>query len=126
LPTDTVTRNLEDEGPVGDLTTTGRDIDEDAKDQTINHKSPKIDPKNISQVPDSRAHQSHRSQSIRDEIDEPTHYSCYHKGCYFYTDDEGDYRRHVAQKHPKNPLLYPSKAEIDKFGLKAQGKHWEI
>ena len=37
--------------------------------------------KNISQPPDSRAHKSHRSQSIAAEIEEPTLYSCYHKGC---------------------------------------------
>ena len=81
--------------------------------------------KNISQL-DSRAHKSHRSQSITDEIEEPTLYSCYHKGCNYHTDDVQEYERHGAQKHLKNPLLYPSKAEIEKYGLKAQGKDWEI
>lgn len=53
-------------------------------------------------------------------------YCCYHNGCGFNTDDEMDYRRHGAQKHPKNPLLYPSKAEMEKYGLQAQGKSWEV
>src|SRR5918994_1047053 len=50
-------------------------------------------------------------------------FSCYHKNCDFYT-DEREYRRHGAQNHPKNPLLYPSKFEIEKYGLKPQGKNW--
>jgi len=32
---------------------------------------------------------------------------------------------HGILKHPKNPLLYPSKAEIEHYGLEAQGKEWE-
>jgi hypothetical protein len=47
--------------------------------------------------------------------------------CYcsdFQTNDEIDYRRHVIQKHPGKPC-YPSKADSEKFGLKAQGKDWE-
>jgi hypothetical protein len=56
----------------------------------------------------------------------PTKYSCYHKNCDFHTDDEGEYRRHGAQNHHKNPLLYPSKFEIKKYGLKSQGKEWEV
>ena len=53
-------------------------------------------------------------------------FSCYHKNCDFYTDDEREYRRHGAQNHPKNPLLYPSRFEIEKYGLTPQGKEWEI
>jgi len=55
-----------------------------------------------------------------------TSYSCYHKNCNFHTDDEQEYRRHGAQNHHKNPLLYPSKFEIEKYGLTSQGKEWEI
>lgn len=53
-------------------------------------------------------------------------YSCYHIGCGFHTDDELEYQRHGALKHHKNPLLYPSKAEIKAYGLQFQGKSWEI
>ena len=53
-------------------------------------------------------------------------YSCYHIGCGFQTDDEQDYQRHGALKHHKNPLLYPSKAEIKAYGLQSQGKIWEV
>lgn len=53
-------------------------------------------------------------------------FSCYHKDCRFQTYDEKEYQKHGALKHFKNPLLYPSKAEIEKFGLEPQGKSWEI
>jgi hypothetical protein len=53
-------------------------------------------------------------------------FSCYHKNCNFHTDDEREYRRHGAQNHHKNPLLFPSRFEIEKYGLTPQGKEWEI
>jgi hypothetical protein len=55
-----------------------------------------------------------------------TSFSCYHKNCNFHTDDEREYRRHGAQNHSKNPLLYPSRFEIEKYDLTPQGKEWEI
>jgi hypothetical protein len=56
----------------------------------------------------------------------PHFYSCYHNGCDFHTNDEKYYQRHAAQKHPGIPVLYPTKAELEKYGLKPQGKSWEI
>ena len=56
----------------------------------------------------------------------PHFYSCYHNGCDFRTTDEKDYHRHAVQKHRGIPVLYPTKAELEKYGLKAQGKSWEI
>lgn len=53
-------------------------------------------------------------------------FKCYHRGCEFETDEEQEYRRHGAAKHLKNPLLYPSKAELERYGLQSQGKSWEI
>jgi hypothetical protein len=53
-------------------------------------------------------------------------FSCYHKNCEFHTEDEREYRRHGAINHSKNPLLYPTKFEIEKYGLTLQGKEWEI
>ena len=53
-------------------------------------------------------------------------FKCYHDGCKcnhncdFQTDNEEEYRNHGAQNHLKNPLLYPSKAEIEQYGT--QGK----
>lgn len=58
----------------------------------------------------------------------PTHptltlYSCYHcEG--FHTDSQNDYERHMAKKHFKLPA-YPSMADLQRHGLKAQGKDWE-
>jgi hypothetical protein len=53
-------------------------------------------------------------------------FRCYHNDCDFQTDDEMEYRKHGAAKHLKNPLLYPTKAEIETYGLQGQGKDWEI
>jgi hypothetical protein len=53
-------------------------------------------------------------------------YSCYHNGCDFHTNDEKDYHRHAAQKHTGIPVLYPTKTELERYGLKPQGKSWEI
>jgi hypothetical protein len=58
-------------------------------------------------------------------------YRCYHNGCVcghtcdFQTDSELEYQKHGAQNHIENPLLYPSRYEMKKYGLKPQGKPWE-
>ncbi len=48
-------------------------------------------------------------------------YSCYY--CDYMTYITKDYERHVANRH--HLPAYPNKAEIEKRGLKAQGKDWE-
>jgi hypothetical protein len=53
-------------------------------------------------------------------------YSCYQNDCAFNTNDETDYRSHAIQKHTGIPVLYPTKAELEKYGLKPQDKEWEI
>ena len=53
-------------------------------------------------------------------------YSCYHRDCDFQTNIEPDYERHWGQKHTGIPVLYPTKTEIEKYGLKPQEKSWEI
>jgi hypothetical protein len=50
-------------------------------------------------------------------------YSSYYC-CDFHTTIEDDYKRHVAAKHPKH-TGFPNKADIEKRGLKPQGKDWE-
>jgi hypothetical protein len=49
-------------------------------------------------------------------------FKCYHKCCSFSTDSDREYRRHGAQYHTSNPLLYPTKYELEKYGLTPQGK----
>jgi hypothetical protein len=49
-------------------------------------------------------------------------YSCYY--CKYRTNNEEEYKQHVVSRHPGR-LAYPNKAEIEKSGLKAQGKDWE-
>ena len=48
-------------------------------------------------------------------------YQCYY--CDFKTDDEYDYENHVVLIHDRP--AYPNQAEIEKGGLKPQGKDWE-
>jgi hypothetical protein len=49
-------------------------------------------------------------------------YTCYY--CDYGTNNEDNYQQHVIKKHHSKPA-YPNKAEIEKSGLKAQGKKWE-
>ena len=49
-------------------------------------------------------------------------YSCYY--CDYKTDNKDHYERHVILRHDNCPA-YPNKAEIEKRGLKRQGKDWE-
>jgi len=67
-------------------------------------------------IPLEPSHPSHPSPN----------YKCYHLNCKFNTDDQKEYERHGALKHLENPLLYPSRYEIEKYGLTPQGKEWEV
>ena len=49
-------------------------------------------------------------------------YSCYY--CEYKTNNEHDYQQHVARTHGRP--AYPNKTEIEKLGLKPQGKSWEM
>jgi hypothetical protein len=53
-------------------------------------------------------------------------FKCYHPGCGYHTDSEEEYLRHGGQKHVENPLLYPSRYEIEKYRLTPQGKDWDV
>lgn len=46
-------------------------------------------------------------------------FSCYY--CNYRSANEEDYKRHNVYKHPGRPA-FPNKAEIEKRGLKPQGK----
>ena len=52
----------------------------------------------------------------------PEDYPCYY--CSYSTNNEDEYEQHVVLRHP-GKLAYPNKAEIEKSGLKGQGKEWE-
>jgi hypothetical protein len=51
-----------------------------------------------------------------------TCYSCYYCDYTIYNKDH--YERHVILRHSHSPA-YPNRAEIEKRGLKPQGKEWE-
>ena len=52
-----------------------------------------------------------------------TFFKCYYCDD-FHTNVEYDYEKHVITDHHDKPC-YPSKADLEKLGLKAQGKSWE-
>jgi hypothetical protein len=56
-------------------------------------------------------------------IAEDCYYKCYHCDCY-QSNDEADYKHHNVLNHTGKGA-YPSKADIEKLGLKPQGKPWE-
>jgi hypothetical protein len=93
------------------------------------NQAEKIDETSISEREDTTNQQlpdpPHPPQVTHPTLVTDGPYSCYHNDCGFHTDNEEDYRSHGATKHVKNPLLYPCKAEIEKYGLQAQGKSWE-
>jgi hypothetical protein len=51
-------------------------------------------------------------------------YSCYYCNG-FHTNLQEDYEHHGIIKHPGKPV-YPSKVDLEKLGIKPQGKEWEI
>lgn len=55
---------------------------------------------------------------------EDCYYSCYYCDS-FKTDSKEDYESHVINKHGLGHPCYPSKPDLEKQGLKAQGKEWE-
>ena len=71
---------------------------------------------------------SHPSHPSHKNLEESS-YSCYHCDD-FHTNSQRDYERHVMSNHQKgtddvNHPCYPTKADIERLGLKAQEKDWE-
>jgi hypothetical protein len=81
-------------------------------------------------TPNTILKEPERRQAFLQDPSRPSHpspyYKCYHLNCKFNTEYQEEYERHGALKHSSNPLLYPSKFEIKKYGLMPQGKEWEI
>jgi hypothetical protein len=51
-------------------------------------------------------------------------FDCYYCDSY-QSDTEADYERHVVLKHPKKQA-YPSRADLEKLGIRGKGREWEI
>jgi hypothetical protein len=52
-------------------------------------------------------------------------FECYYCDKY-KTNYEADYEKHVISKHDLGHPCYPCKADLERLGLKVQGKSWEI
>ena len=48
-------------------------------------------------------------------------FQCYY--CIYGTNDEDDYKHYVVMTHDRS--AFPNRTEIEKSGLKPQGKEWE-
>lgn len=59
-------------------------------------------------------HAENRPISVPTSQENSSPFKCYHTGCIFNTDDEEEYHMNGAQRHLKNPLLYPSKNMVYK------------
>jgi hypothetical protein len=57
-----------------------------------------------------------------DILQDNNYYSCYY--CDYNTNNKDHYERHIILRHD-HCIAYPNMAEIEKRGLKPQGKDWE-
>lgn len=78
---------------------------------------------NGAQYEPSSANEGQKKENDEKCMYSPISYSCYY--CDDYTsNDEREYTVHVINTHGR--LAFPSKADIEKLGLKPQGKPWEV
>jgi hypothetical protein len=72
-----------------------------------------------SQSPTDVSQASHVSPTTAEQ------FQCYYCDS-FKTNSNDDYEGHTIMKHGQGHPCYPSKADLEKLELKAQGKRWEI
>ncbi|MFL6343869.1 MAG: hypothetical protein ACJ71A_00275, partial [Nitrososphaeraceae archaeon] len=68
---------------------------------------------------------SHVSPTVPQDPGHLYDYQCYYCDN-FKTNNNDDYETHVIKKHAQSHPCYPSKADLEKLGLKVQGRSWEI
>jgi hypothetical protein len=100
--------------------------DKNAQNDTISEEQEKE--QELSSVGQTESIPAHSDQEIEEKEQGISNsnledYSCYY--CKYNTDSQDHYERHVILRHNHCPA-YPNKSEIDKRGLKPQGKDWEI
>jgi hypothetical protein len=64
------------------------------------------------------------SEIPKNDIEE-LYYSCYYCDDFQLTNNIADYEKHVVLSHQGKPA-YPCKIDLERLGLKAQEKRWEI
>jgi hypothetical protein len=62
----------------------------------------------------------------KNDIEEKYYYSCYYCNSFQQTNSKDDYESHTINKHGLGHPCYPCKADLERHGLKVQGKSWEI
>lgn len=106
-------------------------VEKSAQNQLQTQNEAKKDSANDPNDPNDTLHISHSLSAEPSESNSnasssnPTE-DCYFR-CYYYdeykSNDERDYTIHVVNVH--HEMAFPSKADIEKLGLKPQGKEWE-
>ena len=99
---------------------------------TSEHENANISNKNHENNEKIVAHIDEKNSQSSTDVSQASHVSpmasgqfqCYY--CNFKTNSNDEYEGHTMMKHGKCHPCYPSKADLEKLGLKAQGKDWEI
>jgi hypothetical protein len=91
----------------------------DVSDTKMNFADP-VD-NNKSQTGSPTSPTEEEEEQIRATVIVPCYSSYY---CDYNADSKDDYEAHVVMRHGHSSA-YPNKAEIEKLGLKTQGKSWE-
>ncbi|MFL6433014.1 MAG: hypothetical protein ACJ71O_04675, partial [Nitrososphaeraceae archaeon] len=90
-----------------------------------------------SKIPPVQDHQNHAQKSEIGDTggiggilpssgpDQTFGFQCYYCDS-FKTNSNDDYEGHTIMKHGQGHPCYPSKADLEKLGLKVQGRSWEI
>jgi hypothetical protein len=110
-------------------------LQEQADDKEINvseHESTKTSNKNQENNEKIADQEEEKGSQYSIDVSQASHVSpmasgqfqCYY--CNFKTNSNDEYEGHTMMKHGKGHPCYPSKADLEKLGLKAQGKDWEI
>jgi hypothetical protein len=98
----------------------------DSENQTMLEEQGKE--QELSSVGQKESYSVHSDQEIEEKEqgisnNDLEDYSCYY--CEYRTNNEDEYKQHVVLRHPGR-LAYPNNPEVEKLGLKPQGKDWEI
>ena len=107
---------------------------EDKEFAASEHKNAKICNKSRENDENTVATEDEKGSQSSTDVSQASHVSpittaeqlqCYYCDS-FKTNSNDDYEGHTIMKHDQGHPCYPSKADLEKLGLKAQGKSWEI
>jgi hypothetical protein len=102
-----------DETPANNNSENQTILEEQEKEQELS---------SVGQAEPYSVHSDQQTEKKEQGISNLGDYPCYY--CDDRTNNKDDYERHIILRHNHCPA-YPNKAELERLGLKAQGKSWE-